>query len=67
MELNIEAVRQAVKDSGFTSAHIAKKIGVDRSTVTRFKNGQTRLGRSALILLLQVLDLNPEALLQKAS
>lgn len=67
MDLNIEAIRHAVIESGYTSKHIAEKIGVDRSTVTRFKNGQTRLGKSALILLLQVLNLKAESLTDRAS
>lgn len=66
MEIDVVAIKIAVKNSGYKINWLAEQIGVTARTLSRFLNGKTRLGKPALILLLQVLNLK-EAMLKKAS
>lgn len=67
MEVDSVAMKFAVKNSGYKINWLAEQIGVTSRTLSRFLNGKTKLGKPALILLFQVLNLKPEALVKKAS
>lgn len=56
-EVSLDKVRAAVRDSGYKTGWLADRIGVDRSTLTRFVSGKSRLGRPALILLSQIIKI----------
>lgn len=67
MEVDSVAVKVAVKDSGYKINWLAKRIGVTARTLSRFLNGKTRLGKPALILLFQILNINYEDFVERAS
>ncbi len=67
MEVDAAAIKIAVKKSGYKINWLAEKIGVTARTLSRFLNGKTKLGKSALILLLQVLNLKAESLTDRVS
>ena len=67
MEMKLEDVRLKLINSGYKTSHVAEQIGVDTSTVSRFKSGKANLGKPAMILLFQLLNLDPRPLRKKAS
>lgn len=67
MELNLEQVRQTVKNSGYKTSWIAERIGVDASTLSRFMSGKSKMGKPAMILLFQVLNVKAETFMKKVA
>jgi transcriptional regulator with XRE-family HTH domain len=50
-----------IEEKGLKRTHVAGKIGVNPGTLSRFLNGKCKLGKSAMILLCQVLDVEDRA------
>ena len=65
--MDLEKFRNAIQARGMKHRWLAAEIGIHPSTLCRFLKGRTMLGGEALIKLLQVLNLDPEALKKKAS
>ncbi len=65
--LDLNKIKTAIKHSGLRTQWIAEKIGVGPRTLGGYLAGRQNLGRSAQILLLQVLEINEADVLKKAS
>jgi len=65
--MNRTLIRKEIEKLGLRRVWLAAKIGVHPTTLNRFLNGKTVLGSEALMELLTILKLKPEALLKKAS
>lgn len=46
-----------IEEKGLKKSYVAGKIGVNPGTLSRFLNGKCKLGKSAMILLCQVLEI----------
>lgn len=55
-----EAVK-LIEQMGLKKAYVAGEIGVNPGTLSRFLNGKGQLGKSAMILLCQVLHVKDRA------
>lgn len=56
-----ETAKQKIKERGLKIYKVAEFIGVEADTLGKFLAGKVNLGRSAQILLCQVLDIKNEA------
>ena len=65
--MNRALIRSEIENMGFRRVWLAGQIGVHPTTLNRFLSGKTMLGSEALMELLSILKLKPEALLKKAS
>ncbi|MDI3285154.1 helix-turn-helix transcriptional regulator [Polyangium sp. 15x6] len=45
--MNVEAIRKAMSERGFSQARLARRLGVNRSTVNRWLTGERTLDPSA--------------------
>ena len=61
--MDLNEVRKQAKNSGYKIGSLADHIGVNRSTLSRFINGKSKLGKYALEELILIL----ETLKKKAS
>ena len=59
--LSNEEANRLIAKMGFKKAFVAGEIGVNPGTLSRFLNGKGPLGRSAMILLCQVLGVEDKA------
>ncbi|MBW7956421.1 MAG: helix-turn-helix transcriptional regulator [Deltaproteobacteria bacterium] len=50
------------KVKGYSQADVAEKLGIERSTYARKETGHIPLTLNDLLLIMQVLDIRPEAL-----
>lgn len=60
-KLDAKLACELIDKMGLKKTHVASKIGVEPGTLSRFLNGKGRLGKSAMILLRQVLEVEKMA------
>lgn len=65
--MNRGLIKSRIKTLGLKQVWLAAELNIHQGTLSRFLTGRTMLGGEELVRLLQILNLDTEALKKKAS